>query len=211
MVPGGPVSTALGEGSAPLEALVDELDAVNFAGPVCVALASLGGGSVDELGMIERSVGWLRARLLLAIGTAGVQQAPARAEEGRRRREEFGSASDVVGKSAGTGPSRPRGGSAVFDHQLVQAPMEPVDLQLRDAATCEPRARQGVQQLPASRHDLGPRELIADAEVQLEERRASAPAGRIEHRLVAIAGTLLQWTEMPVRAVQFVRRGRPQG
>lgn len=60
---GGPISVALGEGVAPLTAILDILDEAGFEGPVCVELASLGGGAVDELAMIERSVGWLRAHV----------------------------------------------------------------------------------------------------------------------------------------------------
>ncbi len=60
---GGPVSTALGEGVADLDGLLAILEAAGFDGPVCVELASLGAGDVDELAMIERSVAWLRERL----------------------------------------------------------------------------------------------------------------------------------------------------
>ena len=60
---GGPVCTALGEGMADLDGLIAILAAAGFDGPVCVELASLGGEDVDELAMIERSVGWLRAHL----------------------------------------------------------------------------------------------------------------------------------------------------
>ena len=60
---GGPVSVALGEGVAPLEAILDILAEAAFGGPVCVELASLGGGEVDELAMIERSVDWLRVHV----------------------------------------------------------------------------------------------------------------------------------------------------
>lgn len=60
--PGGPISTALGEGVAPLDAVLAVLDEAGFEGPVCVELASLGGEPVDELAMIERSVAWLRSR-----------------------------------------------------------------------------------------------------------------------------------------------------
>lgn len=62
-ISGGPVCTALGEGIADLHGIVEVLHAVGFAGPVCVELASLGGGEVDELTMIERSVAWLRRHL----------------------------------------------------------------------------------------------------------------------------------------------------
>lgn len=57
---GGAVCTALGEGVAPLDEILDVLDEAGFEGPVCVELASLGSGPVDELAMIERSVAWLR-------------------------------------------------------------------------------------------------------------------------------------------------------
>jgi sugar phosphate isomerase/epimerase len=60
---GGPVCTALGEGVADLDGLLTILAAAGFDGPVCVELASLGATDVDELAMIERSVGWLRAHL----------------------------------------------------------------------------------------------------------------------------------------------------
>ena len=59
-IPGGPVSTALGEGIAPLDAVIERLAEAGFDGPVCVELASLGPGDHDELVMIERSVAWLR-------------------------------------------------------------------------------------------------------------------------------------------------------
>ncbi len=55
-VPGGPVSTALGEGVADLDGLIGILATAGFDGPVCVELASLGPGDVDELAMIERSL-----------------------------------------------------------------------------------------------------------------------------------------------------------
>jgi sugar phosphate isomerase/epimerase len=57
---GGPVSTALGEGVADLRGVIAILAEAGFDGPVCVELASLGSGDVDELGMIDRSVAWLR-------------------------------------------------------------------------------------------------------------------------------------------------------
>ena len=60
---GGPLCTALGEGVAPLAEVVDVLDQSGFDGPVCVELASLGPGPVDELAMIQRSVAWLRDNL----------------------------------------------------------------------------------------------------------------------------------------------------
>ncbi|MFN8520084.1 MAG: TIM barrel protein [Chloroflexota bacterium] len=60
---GGPLSVALGEGVAPLGAILGVLADAGFDGPVCVELASLGGGEVDELAMIERSVDWLRAHV----------------------------------------------------------------------------------------------------------------------------------------------------
>ena len=61
-MPGGPICTALGEGSAPLDDVLAELEAAGFKGPVCVEIASLGGEPVDELAMLERSVAWLRRR-----------------------------------------------------------------------------------------------------------------------------------------------------
>ena len=60
---GGPLCTALGEGVADLDGLIGILTGAGFDGPVCVELASLGGGDVDELEMIERSVDWLRRHL----------------------------------------------------------------------------------------------------------------------------------------------------
>ncbi|CAN5640945.1 hypothetical protein BH23CHL8_BH23CHL8_30180 [soil metagenome] len=60
---GGPVCTALGEGVAPLTEILGVLDEAGYQGAVCVELASLGSGDVDELAMIERSVAWLRANL----------------------------------------------------------------------------------------------------------------------------------------------------
>lgn len=62
-VPGGPVCTALGEGVADLDGLIAILGDAGFDGPVCVEIASLGGGEVDELDMIARSVRWLEAHL----------------------------------------------------------------------------------------------------------------------------------------------------
>ncbi len=62
-IPGGPISTALGEGAADLEEIIAILAAAGFGGPVCVELASLGSGDVDELAMVDRSVAWLRRRL----------------------------------------------------------------------------------------------------------------------------------------------------
>lgn len=59
-VAGGPVCTALGEGVAPLDEIVAILARAGFDGPVCVELASLGAGEVDEMALIERSVAWLR-------------------------------------------------------------------------------------------------------------------------------------------------------
>jgi sugar phosphate isomerase/epimerase len=60
---GGPVCTALGEGVADLDGILGILSDAGFDGPVCVELATLGGGPVDELAMIERSVAWLRRSL----------------------------------------------------------------------------------------------------------------------------------------------------
>ena len=62
-LPGGPVCTTLGAGVAPLEGVLDVLAQAGYAGPVCVEVASLGGGKLDELEMIERSVDWLRRHL----------------------------------------------------------------------------------------------------------------------------------------------------
>jgi sugar phosphate isomerase/epimerase len=71
---GGPLSVALGEGVAPLREVLAILEAAGFDGPVCVELASLGGGVVDELAMIERSVDWLRTNV------PGARRAPASIE-----------------------------------------------------------------------------------------------------------------------------------
>jgi len=57
---GGPESVALGEGVADLQGVLRELAIAGYDGAVCVELASLGSGPVDELAMIERSVSWLR-------------------------------------------------------------------------------------------------------------------------------------------------------
>ena len=46
-----------GAGGAPTAAILAE---AGFDGPVCVELASLGPTDVDELAMVERSIGWLR-------------------------------------------------------------------------------------------------------------------------------------------------------
>ena len=62
-VPGGPVCTALGEGVADLPGLIAILAAAGFDGPVCVELATLGPGDVDELALVQRSVDWLRRTL----------------------------------------------------------------------------------------------------------------------------------------------------
>lgn len=61
--PGGPISVALGEGALDLPAILAELAAVGFNGPVCVELATLGPNQVDERALLERSVGWLRTHL----------------------------------------------------------------------------------------------------------------------------------------------------
>lgn len=63
MIPGGPVCTALGDGIAPLDEIIGILAEARFDGAVCVEIASLGGGDVDELVMVERSVTWLRENL----------------------------------------------------------------------------------------------------------------------------------------------------
>jgi 3-oxoisoapionate decarboxylase len=60
---GGPVCTALGEGVGPLPEIIAILDRSGFDGPVCVELASLGDGPVDELVLVQRSVEWLRAHV----------------------------------------------------------------------------------------------------------------------------------------------------
>ena len=66
-IAGGAVCTALGEGVAPLHELIAILDEAGFDGPVCVEVASLGPGtdSIDELAMIERSIGWLKQNVPL--------------------------------------------------------------------------------------------------------------------------------------------------
>jgi sugar phosphate isomerase/epimerase len=60
---GGPVSVTLGEGIVPLDECVAILERAGFDGPVCVEVASLGDGPVDELAMIDASVAWLRAHV----------------------------------------------------------------------------------------------------------------------------------------------------
>lgn len=65
---GGPVCTALGEGVADLEGVIAVLEQARFDGPVCIELASLGSGPVDEIGMIERSVAWLRSHVSAGSG-----------------------------------------------------------------------------------------------------------------------------------------------
>lgn len=60
---GGAVTTALGEGEAPLDELVSILEDAGFDGPICVELASLGPGDVDELALVARSVDWLRGHV----------------------------------------------------------------------------------------------------------------------------------------------------
>jgi sugar phosphate isomerase/epimerase len=59
-VPGGPISTALGEGTADITGVLGTLRRHGFHGPVCVELGSLPPES-DELAMVERSVAWLRS------------------------------------------------------------------------------------------------------------------------------------------------------
>ena len=61
--PGGPVCTALGAGVAPLDGVLQALSHAGFEGPVCVEIASLGPGEVDELALLAQSVAWLRSRL----------------------------------------------------------------------------------------------------------------------------------------------------
>jgi sugar phosphate isomerase/epimerase len=48
---------------ANLDELVSILSTAGFDGPVCVELASLGPGEVDELAMIDRSVTWLKEHI----------------------------------------------------------------------------------------------------------------------------------------------------
>jgi sugar phosphate isomerase/epimerase len=60
---GGPVCLPLGTGIAPLDESIAILDRAGFDGPVCVEIASVGDGPVDELAMIEHSVGWLRSHV----------------------------------------------------------------------------------------------------------------------------------------------------
>jgi len=62
-IAGGPICTSLGEGSLDLAAQLAVLAGSGFDGPVCVELAALGDGPVDELAMVERSVAWLRDNL----------------------------------------------------------------------------------------------------------------------------------------------------
>ncbi|MDO7882557.1 sugar phosphate isomerase/epimerase family protein [Salinibacterium soli] len=60
---GGPVCTALGDGVADLPAILDILQRADYRGDVCVEIASLGSGEVDELDLVGRSVTWLRENL----------------------------------------------------------------------------------------------------------------------------------------------------
>jgi sugar phosphate isomerase/epimerase len=60
---GGPVCTVLGEGVADLDGLIGILAGAGYDGVVCVELASLGPGDVDELAMVADSVAWLRTHL----------------------------------------------------------------------------------------------------------------------------------------------------
>jgi sugar phosphate isomerase/epimerase len=60
-VPGGPISTALGEGTADIAGVLGTLRRHGFQGPVCVELGSLP-PDADELALVERSVTWLRAQ-----------------------------------------------------------------------------------------------------------------------------------------------------
>jgi sugar phosphate isomerase/epimerase len=64
LVPGGPISVALGEGTLDLQGILAELAAAVFRGPLCVELGSLGPGQVDERALLERSLRWLRAHVL---------------------------------------------------------------------------------------------------------------------------------------------------
>lgn len=68
---GGPLSVALGDGVADLQGVLRELAVAGYDGAVCVELASLGPGPVDELAMIERSVAWLRDNVPGAGSVAG--------------------------------------------------------------------------------------------------------------------------------------------
>lgn len=94
---GGPVSTALGEGIADLNGVLAVLDDQGFEGAVCVELASLGGGQVDELAMIARSVRWLRAN---------VPRGPRQRTDARCR-----ASPNRNGASPGGGSATPRRGS----------------------------------------------------------------------------------------------------
>lgn len=62
-VPGGPISTALGEGDVDLDGVLDALVDGGFDGPVCVELAALGPDPDDERDMVARSIDWLRDNL----------------------------------------------------------------------------------------------------------------------------------------------------
>lgn len=81
---GGPTCTALGDGAAPLEAIVDLLAGAGFDGPVCVELASLGTGQVDEFDLIERSVDWLRTHVPRTV----VRATPGRSDGGLVKQQE---------------------------------------------------------------------------------------------------------------------------
>jgi 3-oxoisoapionate decarboxylase len=71
-VEGGPVSVTLGTGIIDLPAILAELAAANFSGPVCVEFGSLGPNDVDERAMIERSVRWLRRHLAVSDSRVSV-------------------------------------------------------------------------------------------------------------------------------------------
>lgn len=62
-VEGGPVCTALGDGVADLAGILGILQSAGYDGDVCVEIASLGDGEVDELDLVARSVHWLRENL----------------------------------------------------------------------------------------------------------------------------------------------------
>jgi sugar phosphate isomerase/epimerase len=59
----GPRSVVYGEGVIPLAEILEALERSRFDGPVCVELAQLPAGDVDERTMVADCVRWLRERL----------------------------------------------------------------------------------------------------------------------------------------------------
>jgi sugar phosphate isomerase/epimerase len=79
----GPVSVEYGEGVIPVAAIVDQLAAASFAGPICVELGQLP-PDADERLLVRRGLAWLHKRRL----ASGAETSPSRAiasYSGRRR------------------------------------------------------------------------------------------------------------------------------